>query len=132
MPPPSYLPDGKPPSRISFGESFVGRRILVVEPQQALPRTLRGVAGAQVFVTQFHTLDHRLIARVQPEVVLAPLFAPDHDILDVARRLDRFGYTGALCAYSPPLPDTALVRAEVRQIWGDRVFEIFEIPRHHH
>lgn len=77
-------------------------------------------------------LSEELILRVSPDVVLAPLFSPDHDILDLARTLDRVGYKGPLRAYSQPLPNTAIVRAEVQQIWGDRDFEILEIPAKPH
>ncbi|SOC11990.1 hypothetical protein [Rhodobacter maris] len=108
--------------------SLAGRRILVVDPSQALPRALRGVTGASITIARINMLDAELLARVAPDVVLAPLFSPDHDILDLARRLDRIGYQGPLRAYSAPLPNTAIVCAEVRQIWGARDFAILEVP----
>ncbi|WP_444451599.1 hypothetical protein ACTTAI_11120 [Rhodobacter capsulatus] len=73
-------------------------------------------------------IDAEMLARVMPDVVLSPLFSPGHDILDLARLLDRLGYQGPLRAYSPPLPNTAIVCAEVRQIWGPRDFDILEVP----
>lgn len=127
MPPPGDKPHGK--KRVPVVSlSLTGRRILVVDPSQALPRALRGVQGATITITQIALLDMALVARVRPDVVLAPLFSSNHDILDLARLLDRVGYRGPLRAYSAPLPNTALVCAEVRQIWGERDFDILEIP----
>lgn len=127
MPPPEHLPDGKPPRRIDQASDFEGRRILVVNPQQALPRALAGIEGVSVTIVGFDDLDAELLQHLAPDIVLAPLFAPDHDILDLARHLDHLGYQGALRAYAPPLPNSALVRTEVRQIWGARDFDILEI-----
>lgn len=122
-----------PPNGISFPErealSWAGRRILVVDPAQSLPQALRGVQGASITLTRLSQINAQLIARVAPDVVLAPLFSPDHDILDLARVLDGAGYRGPLRAWSPPLPDSALVCAEVRQIWGTRDFDILEVPK---
>jgi hypothetical protein len=110
------------------GHALTGRRILVVDPSQALPRALRGVQGAAITIARMPMIDAGLIARVCPDVVLAPLFSPGHDILDLARLLDRVGYQGALRAYSAPLPNSEIVCAEVRQIWGPRDFDILEVP----
>ena len=127
MPPPGEKPHGKTHAPI-VSLSLTGRRILVIDPSQALPRALRGVQGAAITIARIGSLDAALLARVQPDVVLAPLFSPDHDILDLARLLGRIGYVGPLRAYSVPLPNTAIVCAEVRQIWGPRDFDILEIP----
>lgn len=128
MPPQSQSSDGSSlPANAGF--SLAGRRILVVNPSQSLPQALRGVQGVSITIARLSMIDAQLLARVAPDVVLAPLFSPDHDILDLARLLDRAGYTGPLRAWSAPLPDSALVRAEVRQIWGARDFDILEVPR---
>lgn len=127
MPPPIDEQNRKP-QPAAAAQSLTGRRILVVDPSQALPRALRGVQGASITIARMPMLTAELIQRVEPDVVLAPLFSPDHDILDLARLLDRVGYAGPLRAYAPPLPNTAIVRAEVQQIWGDRDFEILEVP----
>ena len=127
MPPPIDAPKGN--KRLSpAGLSLTGRRILVVDPSQALPRALRGVQGAAITIARMPMIDAEMLARIRPDVVLSPLFSPGHDILDLARLLDRLGYQGPLRAYSPPLPNTAIVCAEVRQIWGPRDFDILEVP----
>ncbi len=129
MPPQSHNPHGFFLPETD-GLSLANRRILVVDPSQTLPQALRGVQSATITLARMAMIDAALIARVRPDVVLAPLFGPDHDIVDLARLLDQAGYTGPLRAYSPPLPDTALVRAELRQIWGARDFDILEVPTH--
>ncbi|WP_444465155.1 hypothetical protein [Rhodobacter capsulatus] len=127
MPPPIDAPHGS--KRLSSaGLSLTGRRILVVDPSQALPRALRGVQGASITIARMPMIDAEMLARIRPDVVLSPLFSPGHDILDLARLLDRLGYQGPLRAYAPPLPNTAIVCAEVRQIWGPRDFDILEVP----
>lgn len=132
MPPSADMPNDKSRSTAAgstaAGLAFSGRRILVVDPSHALPRALRGVQGASITIARMPALDAALIARVNPDVILAPLFSPDHDILDLARLLDRLGYKGPLRAYSAPLPNAKLVCAEVRQIWGPRDFDILEVP----
>ncbi|MCY1125622.1 hypothetical protein OU426_02040 [Frigidibacter sp. RF13] len=49
-----------------------------------------------------------------PDAVLAPLLAPDFDILDVAERLTRLGFRGVLLISTPHLPDPGTVLAEIR------------------
>lgn len=105
-------------------DAFAGRRILVVDP----PQTLREVKGANITIVRLTTISRELIARLAPDVVLAPLFSPGHDILDLARVLDAAGYRGQLRAWCSPIPNIALVRAEVKQIWGERDFDILEVP----
>jgi len=131
MPPRFQNPNGTPPA-VAVSLALAGRRILVVDPSQELPQALRRVTGANITIVLLAMIDTSLIARLQPDVVLSPLFSPDHDILDLARALDKAGYTGPLRAYSCPLPNAALVRAEVRQIWGARDFDILEVPPQWH
>lgn len=109
-------------------QTLAGRRVLVIDPSKALPTALRGVSGTNVTIARFSMIDAALIAQLAPDVVLAPLVSPSHDILDLARVLDAAGYTGPLRAYSPPLPNIALVCAEVKQVWGERDFDILELP----
>lgn len=131
MPPRFHNPNGNPPAQTG-GFTLAGRRILIVDPSQELPQALRGVTGANITIARVSMIDAALLARVQPDVILAPLVSPGHDILDLARLLDKVGYTGPLRAYSPPLPNVALVCAEVKQIWGERDFDILEVPLRWH
>ncbi|MER5170215.1 hypothetical protein [Thioclava sp. GXIMD2076] len=104
------------------------RRILVIEPSMELPHALRGVTGAAVTIARLATIDHALIERTAPDLVLSPLLSEAFDILDLAHVLLKHGYTGPLRAYCLPLPNADLIKQEVRQIWPERDFDIFEIP----
>lgn len=91
MPPPTDSPKGR--HRLEPAElTLAGRRILVVDPSQSLPRALRGVQGASITIARLAKIDAGMLGRVCPDVVLSPLFSPGHDILDLARLLDRLGY----------------------------------------
>lgn len=95
-----------------------------------MPLALRGVAGASVTIARLAMIDAALLARATPDVVLAPLLSPEHDILDLARLLHKHGYSGALRAYCQPVPNARLIRAEVQQIWAEVDFDILEVhPR---
>ena len=127
--PPVFFPK-RPAGLPGLRDDLGGRRILVVEPSQTLPLALRGVAGASVTIARLAMIDAALLARATPDVVLAPLLSPEHDILDLARLLHKLGYSGALRAYCQPVPNARLIRAEVQQIWAEVDFDILEVhPR---
>ncbi|MFT3687594.1 hypothetical protein [Paenirhodobacter sp.] len=107
--------------------TLAGRRILLVSPLPTLPAVLRGLHDTAIFHTRMRALGETLLARLRPDIVLSPLLCDEHDIIDVARRLDRLGYRGALRALSPPLPHADMVLCEVRQLCGRRDFDIIEV-----
>lgn len=106
---------------------LAGHRILLVSAQQTLPAVLRGLHDTAIFHSPLRALSDALLARLRPDIVLSPLLSDAHDILDVARRLDRLGYSGALRALSPPLPHVNMVLGEVRLACGRRDFDIIEV-----
>ncbi len=55
------------------------------------------------------------LARLRPEVILAPLVGPDFDCLDLAERLSGAGFHGRFRAVAPKVPDPALVRREIAE-----------------
>lgn len=105
-----------------------GRRIVIVEPGRPLPLALQGVSGASITIARFDAITRDFLAEQSPDVILAPLFSEEHDILDLARTLARAEYAGALRAYSAPLPAPGMIRGEVAQIWPGGDFDIFELP----
>ena len=116
--------------RTEIRDDLGGRRILVVEPSEALPRTLNNLAGGAVTNARFSSLTAELLMTTAPEVVLSPLMTSDHDILDLAKRLEDLGFQGALRAFCPPLPNARVILTEVRQIWPEGDFDILEVhPR---
>lgn len=106
-----------------------GKRVLALDPTQSIPRLLKDVHGILLSVGQYETLSATQLRDVDPEVILAPLVAPNYDILDLMRELREMAYTGAVRAYCNPLPSLKIVRAEVVQIWAECDFEIFEVPQ---
>ena len=102
------------------------RRWLVVEPMPA--PALPFAPQDRVVHAHFDHLGPPLMARVLPDIVLAPLIAPRWDILDLAARLSDVGYTGLLVARSRPLPSTALVLHEIRGLFPELAVMIHSTP----
>ncbi|MCV2878371.1 hypothetical protein OE699_05850 [Sedimentimonas flavescens] len=116
--------------RTEIRDDLGGRRILIVEPSGDLPNTLNNLAGGAVTIARFSSLTADLLMTTAPEVVLSPLMTSDHDILDLAKRLEELGFKGALRAFCAPLPNARVILTEVRQIWPEGDFDILEVhPR---
>ena len=125
--PPSRHPDAsKTPDPSGSGARRL--RLLVVEPLRTLPLALRNLDGLAVEVTRLDGLNAELIGRVRPDMLLAPLLTRRFDILDLAARLEELGFSGALRAYTRPLPNLAAIRAEVCRDWPAMDFDILELP----
>lgn len=90
------------------------RRVLFVDLPAELVAALPAITETAPIETAFSALNIDLIARHDPHLVIAPLVGPGFDILDVAAQLLRSGFTGSLRALTPPLPNLAAVRTEVR------------------
>lgn len=112
--PPGGLPDGDPQGD-TRGEARgeAARRCLVVELGPAMLARMPD-PGAALVLARFATIDATLMARVMPDLVLAPLFGSGFDILDLAQRLVMLGYRGPLRALTAALPDPDAVAREVR------------------
>lgn len=108
-------PDGMPPDGLPDGDALADapRRCLVVDLGPAMLARMPD-PGAALVLTRYATLDATLLARVMPDMVLAPLFGSGFDILDLAQRLTTLGYRGPLRALAPALPDPEAVAREVR------------------
>ncbi|MCB1400109.1 MAG: hypothetical protein KDJ82_09675 [Rhodobacteraceae bacterium] len=104
-----------------------GRRILVVETTQSLPLALQGTTGTQVTVARYAEITRKFLDDLCPDIVIAPLIAQDHDILDLALLLRNTGFAGALRAFTRPLPNSAIIRAEVASIYPHLDFDVIEL-----
>lgn len=104
-----------PPDGLAEGDmrAPVERRWLIVDLGPAMLARLPD-AGAALVLTRFAMLDATLMARVMPDLVIAPLFGSGFDILDLAQRLVMLGYRGPLRALTAALPDPDAVAREVR------------------
>lgn len=95
------------------------RRVLLVELPAEMVAALPDLTEAAPVSTSYRALNIDLIARHDPHLVVAPLVGPGFDILDVGAQLLRSGFTGSLRALTPPLPNLAAVRAEVKGHFAD-------------
>lgn len=110
------MPDAKqPPHRYPAPEGVgaEGRRVLAVGLTAAdVAACPDGPVRNCVFV-RFRQMTPELIAVAAPDIVLAPLFGPDFDILDIADALAAAAFAGRLVALAAPLPRPDAVRSEV-------------------
>jgi hypothetical protein len=93
-----------------------GRRILVIGPVQ--PDAGAGVDMSDIVIhTRFTHLSAAMLATIQPDLVVAPLFTTGWDIMDLAEALQSGGYAGPVRILSRPLPRSDLVLGEVRALF---------------
>jgi len=64
-----------------------------------------------------------------PELVLTPLVAQGHDVLDFARILHRLNFTGQYRAVVNRLPDTRIIIREVLNTVPDLNFGVIELSK---
>lgn len=89
--------------------------IEVDEPALASAMTADArLAAGSLAAVRIGQIDGRLLERLQPDLVLAPLLGEGFDILDVAQTLTAAGYAGRLLAICPKLPNPRGVQAELR------------------
>lgn len=106
-----------------------GMRLLSVDLATArVEPALAGPAAAHAIV-RYARLTAEFFANASPDIVLAPLFGPDFDILDLVDALAGFGFSGRLIAVTAPLPRPENVRAEVRAHAGDISFDLLILDR---
>lgn len=99
----------------------LGSRIEAAPPQIGAPRpALAGFHFAAVA-----DLSPSLLAALRPDLILSPLLAGSHDVIDVARRLAELGYAGRYRALADHLPDPAIILTEVRLIAPALDFDLF-------
>ncbi len=100
------------------------RKSLVIKSRQPLPAALRGPDGNEVSFATFAMVDGELLARLGPDVVLAPLMTSSFDVLDLALRLVTLGYRGTLRAVTRKIPNPRLVEHEIASAYPELSFEL--------
>lgn len=106
---------------------FETRRLLLVEPGSFLTALARDIphSGAMV-LCHYARLSRAMVSQVMPDCVAAPLFSPLFDIFELAEILKDAGYTGALMAVSPPLPNSRMVLRELQEAMPQMVVRLIE------
>jgi hypothetical protein len=109
-----------------LGSTFAA---VIVINGEAFGNMLRDLyPGAELRMLHLDLLDRNTLDEVKPDCVVAPLFSADADVLEVAERLAELSYIGVLLAVSPPIPNPKLIRAEIKAISPDIVFDLITIP----
>lgn len=82
----------------------------------------------KVSFQSFRELSGCLLELLKPALVVSPLLTREFDCVDLARRLNDLGYSGAYRALATGLPMPGIVKAEVRQACPALDFDIIEWP----
>jgi hypothetical protein len=111
----------------SLGRTTVNAPIMLVvgdlrgwEKSGRTPPDLKGFHFAD-----FCDVTAEMLAEVRPDVVISALFAPDFDVLDLARKLVDLGFKGRYRALSAALPNPSVIRTEVAAAAPGIDFDLF-------
>lgn len=115
-----------PPASLSDATVGRGRVVLAVGVRGPLSPHF---AGWEVRHLDWGRLSARTLARALPDAVLCPLTGPGFDALDMAQRLDGWGFGGVLAVILPPLPDPDLIRREIRATGPGLSVLLLDAPR---
>lgn len=99
---------------------------LVVEAGHALPLIYAHPRQFSIVLARFNNVDKNLLARVQPDCILFPLFAPTFDAAQMVMLLARLGYKGHACAVSGSLPLPKMVENELRGLARGMTLDLIE------
>lgn len=106
------------------GFDAADRRVLAIDLAAGqIDPLMRPPPRACVFA-RFRQLTSDFLSLVAPDIIVAPLFGPDFDVLDLAERLAAYGFAGRLLALTTPLPCPEAVRAEVCSHAGRLSFDL--------
>jgi hypothetical protein len=101
----------------------VSSTVMLVVGRIRNPGALPRIPGFHFFT--FAAVDARLLASIEPEVVLSALIAPDFDALDLAQLLHEGGFRGRYRAVTTRLPNPAAIVSEVRAAVPGLDFDLF-------
>lgn len=104
-----------------------GSRIMVVGAMSMLDGFLRDCGSESIVSIAYASLTPVTVAKVRPDLVLAPLLGAGFDIVDIGARLAAMGYRARLRAVTPPLPDAAAVVRELSMQFRDLDFALVEL-----
>lgn len=105
-----------------------GRRVLAVDLSAGQIDPIMRSPPLACSFSRLRQVTAEVLAQVAPDIVVAPLFGPDFDILDLAERLAASGFGGRLLAVTAPLPRPETVRAEVRDHVVGFSFDLVLMP----
>ena len=104
-----------------------GSRIMEVGAMSMLDGFLRDCGSESIVSITYASLTPATVAKVRPDLVLAPLLGAGFDIVDIGARLEAMGYRARLRAFHTPLPDAAAVVREVCSQFRGLDFALVEL-----
>ncbi|MBN8293805.1 hypothetical protein JI664_17675 [Rhodobacter sp. NTK016B] len=105
------------------------RSVLIVDASEAMRFLDARPHRQSVVLTQKRLLSRAMLASVQPDAIIAPLIAPDWDVVDLGLTLEEMGYRGHLFALSRRLPHAELVIREFAAICPQLAVELLNNPQ---
>jgi len=102
--------------------------LLIIDAPEALVLVAQLEKPPEVVVSLFPQLDAALLDRVRPDCIALPLLDPRLDVAQALQRLAELGYRGRICVLTAPLPDHAMVEAELRALAPGVTVHLIECP----
>lgn len=93
------------------------------------PRELDRDRGVKILRAKHRDITAELIAREQPDLVVAPLVGVGFDGVDVAQRLTAAGFKGQFLVVASTLPSPAIVRREIAAQFPALDFDLIVLGR---
>lgn len=114
------------PNGFSFADALPrdDETCLIIDAPEALALLRRLPVAPAVVLTSFPLLDRAMLEHVRPTRVVIPLISARMDAVQALTRLARLGFRGTVCILSVPLPDPALVLAELVPLAPDMTLHL--------
>lgn len=99
--------------KIETGLHDQARAVLAIELSGAMKGFVANDPGLEVTMLRYRELEAGLLDRLRPELILAPLFAPGFDGMELAQFLGELKWRGRLRLMTHALPRPGVVRSEL-------------------
>jgi hypothetical protein len=100
--------------------------VLLIEATQALSMLAPRPGVQTVVITHRRLLSAGMLQTVRPEIIVAPLIAPEWDLVDLGAALESFGYRGTVHALTRPLPRGELILGELSALYARLTFRLLD------
>jgi len=110
----------------SHDELATAGSVLLIEASQAMSLLAPRPGVQTVVITHRRLLSARMLQTVRPDIIVAPLIAPEWDLVDLGATLDGFGYRGTIHALTRPLPRGELILRELGALYPVLSFRLLE------
>jgi hypothetical protein len=103
-------------------------RVLAVNCARLLSPEILSAPSRNVTFASYVSLDRGFLDRVGPEIVVAPLFAEEFDVIDLIQKLEGLGYSGQITALAGPMPNRSGIEAEIARTCRTATFSLHLLP----